>query len=130
MQVNKSNENYYLSVDTLIVAADARRSSVKPCDWRSSTSKILLLRWLAQTSNLHKGKGYITVQTNCHAWTRGQIIASQQVTIHKLGTTGLTLLFKLPLVIPFLFWLYLPAKQHGVKSMDICDTKVDVTTFL
>ena len=59
MQVNKSNENDYLSDDTLIVAADDRRLTVKSYDWRSSTSKTLLLRWLAQASNLHRGKGYI-----------------------------------------------------------------------
>jgi hypothetical protein len=41
-QVNKSNENYYLGDDAVIVADD-RRSSVKSCDWRSSTSKTLLL---------------------------------------------------------------------------------------
>jgi hypothetical protein len=61
MQVNKSNENYYLSYDAVIVADD-RSSSVKSYDWRSSTSstnKTLLLRWLAQASNLHRGKGYI-----------------------------------------------------------------------
>jgi hypothetical protein len=38
MQVNKSNENYYLSDDTVSVA-DGRRPSVKSCDWRFSTSK-------------------------------------------------------------------------------------------
>jgi hypothetical protein len=70
MQVNKIKENYYLNNDTVIVAADDRRSSVKSYDWRSSTSKTLLLQWLAQASNLHRGKGYIIVQTNCHALTR------------------------------------------------------------
>jgi hypothetical protein len=61
MQVNKSNENYYLSYDAVIVADD-RRSSVKSYNWRSSTSstnKTLLLRWLAQALNLHRGKGYM-----------------------------------------------------------------------
>jgi hypothetical protein len=49
-------KNYNLS-DDVVIAADGRRSSVKSYDWRSSTSKTLLLRWLAQASNLHRGKG-------------------------------------------------------------------------
>jgi hypothetical protein len=69
MQVNKSNKNYYQSDDTVIAEID-RRSTVKSNDWRSSASKTLLLRWLAQVLNLHRVKGYIIVQTNCHAWTR------------------------------------------------------------
>ncbi len=48
MQVNKSNENSYLSDDTVIVADDRRSSAVKSYDWRSSTSKTLLLQWLGQ----------------------------------------------------------------------------------
>jgi hypothetical protein len=52
MQVNKSNKIYYLSNET-VIAADDRRSSVESYDWRSSTGKTLLLRCLAQASNLH-----------------------------------------------------------------------------
>jgi hypothetical protein len=58
MQVYKSNENYYLSDDTLIVD-DGRRLTIKSFDWKSSTRNPLLLRWMAQASNLHRGEGYI-----------------------------------------------------------------------
>ncbi len=58
MLVDKSNENYYLSEDAVIVADD-RRPSVKSYDWTSNTSKTLLLRWLAQAWILHRGKCYI-----------------------------------------------------------------------
>jgi hypothetical protein len=70
LQVNKSNENYYLSDDTVIVADD-RRSSGKSYDWSPSTSKTLLLQWLAQAPNLHREKSYNILQTICHALTRG-----------------------------------------------------------
>jgi hypothetical protein len=56
MQVNKSNKNYYISNETVIVADDTR-STVKSYDWRSSTSKTLLLQWLTLALNLHRVKG-------------------------------------------------------------------------
>ncbi len=104
MQVNKSNENYYLSYDAVIVADD-RRSSVKSYDWRSSTSstnKTLLLRWLVRPQICTEEK--VTCSAEKLPWIdKGINNSRQEVTIHKLGTS-LTLLFKLPLsVIPFLF---------------------------
>jgi hypothetical protein len=41
----------------LLLMTWGHQSSVKSYNWRSSTSKTLLLRWLAQASNMQKIKG-------------------------------------------------------------------------
>ncbi len=99
MQVNKSNENYYLSDDTVIVADDMR-SSVKSYDWRSSTSKTLLFNgWLRPQICTEEKVTYSANKLPCI--DKGITNPSQKVTLHKLGIS-LTLLFKLP-VITFVF---------------------------
>jgi hypothetical protein len=93
-------ENYYLSYDTVIVA-DGRRSSVKSYDWRSITSKTLLIRWLAQASSGLKFAQRKKL-TNCDVLTWGWIMLVRGInntqTWNKFNSS-----IKTPIVIPFLF---------------------------
>jgi hypothetical protein len=59
MQVNKCNEKLLpkAMIVWLLLMTWGHQSSVKSYNWRSSTSKTLLLRWLAQASNMQKIKG-------------------------------------------------------------------------
>jgi hypothetical protein len=115
MQVNK---NYRLSHDAVIVAND-RRSSVKHYVQHKENFAV---QWLAQASNLHRGKGHIKCRQAAmhgHHWT-----IHKQAELFYLSPHGHLI---------FILSIYPPnTKQHGVESMESCDIKVDMamTTFL
>ncbi len=127
-QFHKRNENYYLSDDTVIVA-DGRRSSVKSYDWRCSTSKTQLFRWLLaqQVSYLHVEEK-VTTQCKLPCIDKGINNASRK---HAGSNNKLFILFELQQ--PSNFYseqsIY-PPKHHGVESMESCDTNVHILTMI
>jgi hypothetical protein len=112
---NKSNEDHYSSGDNEITADD------RSIPWQVNLENCVVMIWLVQASNLHKGKGYSANKLKC--FNRAYMLnASQESIFHQFGT-GLTFLFKLSKSLHlYSYFNFIPAKQHGDESRENLDS--------